>query len=98
VGLQFHDVEFRIYWATPSASYLYECWANFLYLDNSEREYFASTDLDMLIWQVQRVLLPADYRAELVFNHPIKFIASNVSVYTSGSHAGQDPDQRHGCR
>ena len=85
VGLQFHDVEFRIYWATPSASYLYECWANFLYLDNSEREYFASTDLDMLIWQVQRVLLPADYRAELVFNHPIKFIASNVSVYTSGS-------------
>jgi len=85
VGLQFHDIEFRIYWTSPSDSYQYEAWANYLYLDNSERDYFASTDLDMLIWQVQRVLLPADYRAELVFSHPIKFIASNVSPYSSGS-------------
>lgn len=90
VGLQFHDVEIRIYWlggnpvigpaSATHANYTFECWGNFLYLDGPEREYFAKSDMDMLITQVQRVVCPADYTAELVFSHPIKFIAANCAT------------------
>lgn len=84
IALQYHDVELRIYWAaTASTSYTYEAWADFMFLDDMEREYFAKSSLDMLIWQVQRVVCPADYTAEIVLNHPVKFICANVQSYTS---------------
>jgi hypothetical protein len=95
VGLQFHDVEIRIYWQpnnpTIGASsakigdYMFEAWGNFMFLDGSERDYFAKSDLDMLIWQVQRVIAPSDFTADLVFSHPIKYICANVQTYTSAT-------------
>jgi hypothetical protein len=39
----------------------------------------------MLIWQVQRVIIPADFTAELVFSHPVKYICANVQTYTDKS-------------
>jgi hypothetical protein len=105
VGLQFHDIEIRIYWlggsptigpsATTVSNYTFEAWANFMYLDGSEREYFAKSDMDILITQVQRVVCPADYTAELVFSHPVKFIASNCATAYS-SYAQQLKTQING--
>jgi len=37
----------------------------------------------MLITQVQRVPILNDYTQEIVFNHPVKFIASNVAAYSN---------------
>jgi hypothetical protein len=64
---------------------MFEAWASFIYLDSSERDYFAKSDLDMLIWQVQRVIIPADFTAELVFSHPVKYICANVQTYNNAS-------------
>lgn len=58
-------------------------WGNFMYLDPNEREYFAKNAFEMLITQVQRVpIAPNTNRQEVVFNHPVKFIASNVTTYS----------------
>jgi hypothetical protein len=67
---------------TPS-SLQFSCWANFLYLDVNERDYFAKNKFEMLINQVQRVPITNDYVQEIVFNHPVKFIASNVATYSN---------------
>jgi len=89
VGIPFHDVEMRIYWAsTMTNTYTYDIWADYMYLDGAERDYFTNTGsapLDILMWQVQRQLVGSDYVAELAFNQPVKFIAANVLPYTSGS-------------
>ena len=61
----------------------FSCWANFMYLDVNERDYFAKNKFDMLITQVQRVPITNDYVQEIVFNHPVKFIASNVAAYSN---------------
>ena len=76
VALQYHDVELRIRWGILPAGYVPECYANFVYLDNEEREMFSSRPRDMLITQVQRMPAPNATRADLNFNHPVKFIAS----------------------
>ena len=62
---------------------MFSAWADFIYLDVNEREYFAKTKLDMLITQVQRVPIATDYTQDIVFNHPVKFIASNVASYSN---------------
>ena len=61
----------------------FSCWANFIYLDVNERDHFAKNKFDMLITQVQRVPITNDYVQEIVFNHPVKFIASNVAAYSN---------------
>lgn len=61
----------------------FSAWANFLYLDVNERDYFAKNKFEMLITQVQRVPILNDYTQEIVFNHPVKFIASNVASYSN---------------
>jgi Major capsid protein N-terminus/Large eukaryotic DNA virus major capsid protein len=61
----------------------FSCWANFIYLDVNERDHFAKNKFDMLITQVQRVPITNDYVQEIVFNHPVKFIASNVASYSN---------------
>jgi hypothetical protein len=71
------------YEPTLPSALQFESWGNFVYLDATERDYFAKSKFDMLITQVQRIPIINDYRQELVFNHPIKFIASNVSSYTN---------------
>lgn len=78
VSLQYHDVELRITWATPG-NYRYECWCNFIYLDTIEREQFASSPQQHLIYQVQRAIAPevGSHSFEINFNHPIKFLAAS---------------------
>ena len=98
IAMQYHDVEVRITWSqnlnsnltiqgagssTPGSSLQYQAWARYIFLDKMEREFFASSQMDLLIQQVQRVLVPASDKADLVFSHPVKFIASNVLPYTS---------------
>jgi hypothetical protein len=81
VALQFHEVEIRITWkSTPTGSV--RSWANFIYLDKDEREFFATKSHDMIMYQVQRVLFAGNYMQEPVFNHPVKFIAFPCKPYT----------------
>ena len=88
VALQYHDVELRIHWASSLAigTDRIELFSNFVYLDTDEREDMIAKPRDMLITQVQKITAPNARVAELVFNHPIKFIASSdTSALTSAS-------------
>jgi hypothetical protein len=79
VALQYHDVELRITWDGtdfPDAPYTVECYANFISLDNDERQALAEKPLDMLIYQVQKAVPSSSRIQELNFNHPVKFLAS----------------------
>ena len=82
IALQYHDVELRIYWGSnldpdsAGSDVVPECYVNFIYLDTDEREMFTSRPRDMLITQVTRMPAPGTTRADLNFNHPVKFIAS----------------------
>ena len=91
VALQYHDVELRITWsanlgtsttataaAAGGANYAalqYTAWANYVYLDQAEREFFAKNSHDMLITQVQRVPIGTGAVQELALAHPVKFLA-----------------------
>jgi hypothetical protein len=97
VALQFHDVEMRITWSTNLAASTnfdaaanatnynklqYICWANFTYLDQTERDYFANTPQDLLITQVQRtIVLGSQTMQELALAQPVKFLAFSTASY-----------------
>ena len=95
VALQYHDVEIRITWAStlsnttvpalPSsvtyAALNYQCWCNFVYLDQAEREYFAQATHDLLITQVQRVPIGTNAVQELALAQPVKFLAFQCVQY-----------------
>jgi hypothetical protein len=97
VALQFHDVELRITWSTnlgaatnfdaaaSAANYnqlQYIAWANFTYLDQAERDYFANTPQDLLITQVQRtIVLGSQTMQELALAQPVKFLAFTSNSY-----------------
>jgi hypothetical protein len=76
VALQYHDVELRITWGASAASYTWDCFANFIYLDTAERSEMASKPMNMLIHQVQRAVASGSKVQELNFNHPVKYLAS----------------------
>jgi len=97
VALQYHDVELRITWAatltatafsgatslTPTTyqDLQYILWTNFIYLDQTERDYFSKTSQDMLITQVQRQFVPNTPVMELAFAHPVKYLAFQSNNY-----------------
>ena len=93
VALQYHDIELRITWsnlagtASPSTTAYtglqYIVWSNFIYLDQAERDYFAKTQQDMLITQVQRQFVPPSSTMELAFAHPIKYLAFQSNNYAN---------------
>ena len=98
VALQYHDVELRITWSASLGTSLaltglpataaystfqYEAWTNFVYLDQSEREYFANTPMDLLITQLTRIPISTTNMQELALAHPIKFIAFSSNNYTA---------------
>ena len=61
-----------------------DAYANYYYLDNEERGTFASRDIEMLIFQVQKNIPSNETIQELHFNHPVKYIASsNTSNYSA---------------
>ena len=57
------------------------CWANFVFLDDSERNYFAKTTQDLLITQVNRVAILTNPVQELALAHPVKFLAFPSTKY-----------------
>lgn len=74
---------------TPTYQQLqYVLWTNFIYLDAAEREYFAKTPMDMLIYQVQRVPLGITPVQELALAHPIKYLAFQSNNYNTIYSAG----------
>jgi hypothetical protein len=83
LALQYHDVELRIRWGSTAASYNWECYSNYYYLDNEERGNMASRSRDMLIYQVQKNIGSAEHIQSLNFNHPVKFIASSNNTGSS---------------
>ena len=86
VALQYHDVEMRIKWGASATTHRWEAYANYVYLDNDERNMVASKPHDILCFQVQRLLGSGSKVQELVFNHPVKLIASCPNVAgTDGS-------------
>jgi len=106
VALQYHDVEIRITWSTTLGSTLaltglpataayssfqYEAWTNFVYLDQAEREYFASTPMDLLITQMNRIPIATTNMQELALAHPIKFLAFSCNNYSAAYTSAQIP-------
>jgi hypothetical protein len=97
VALQYHDVELRITWSSnlggstagttaeaagPTyAGIQYTAWANFVYLDQAEREFFSKNAHDMLITQVQRIPIGTQPVQELALAHPVKFLAFQSNNY-----------------
>ena len=59
------------------------CWANFIYLDASERKFFAENSHDMLIHQVVRVPIGPNSTQELSLAQPIKFLAFQSQNYNT---------------
>jgi hypothetical protein len=88
VGMQFQTVQLNFYWTTSVNTTLqYDTWAKYIYLNGPERDHFTNVHgtIDMLVWQVQRQLINADYYTDLAFSNPVKFICSNVLPYVTGA-------------
>lgn len=88
VALQFHDVEIRITWSQSlnlAVGTQMQSWVNYVYLDQAERDWFATTKQDMLITQVQRTTQMAARVQEVALAQPIKFLAIVAPAYTGDS-------------
>ena len=77
--------------ATTYASLQYQCWSNFVYLDQGERDWFAKMPQDLLVTQVQRVVLGTNPIQELALAQPVKFLAfpsvNYAQIYANGAGA-----------
>lgn len=94
VALQYHDVEIRIYWSSGVvAGDSFECWSNFIYLDQAEREHFANSPRNMLIKQVQSVPASNEPAMDLTFNHPVAYIACDAANPLDGGNVLSDTVQ-----
>jgi len=71
------------------ASVQYQAWSNFIYLDQSERDWFAKEKHDLLITQVQRINMGTNPVQELALAQPVKFIAfpcvNYSQIYANGA-------------
>jgi hypothetical protein len=83
VALSYHDVEIRITWGVSAENFYWKAWANYVYLDTVERSIFSEKPMDMLIYQVQKNKPSNKKIQELVFNHPVKFLASSNTTPTN---------------
>jgi len=77
VALNYHNVEVRIYWGNEASNYNIEMFANYYYLDNEERGNIATRTHDLLITQVQKNIPSGETVQDLIFNHPVKYLASS---------------------
>jgi hypothetical protein len=77
-------VELRIHWGSQAANYNFEMYANYYYLDNEERGNIATRTHDLLITQVQKNLPSGETVQDLIFNHPVKYLASSDTT-TNGA-------------
>jgi hypothetical protein len=69
--------------AVTYAGLQFQAWSNFVYLDQSERDYFAKTSQDLLITQVTRVNILTNPVQEIALAQPIKFIAFPAANYSA---------------
>jgi len=69
--------------ALTYAGLQFQAWSNFVYLDQSERDYFAKTSQDLLITQVTRVNILTNPVQEIALAQPIKFIAFPAANYSA---------------
>ena len=67
----------------------FAAWSNFVYLDQSERDWFAKEKQDLLITQVQRIVMGTNPVQELALAQPVKFIAfpcvNYNQIYANGA-------------
>ena len=77
--------------ATTYAQLQFQCWTNFVYLDQTERDYFAKTTQDLLITQVNRVTVLNTPTQEIALAQPIKFLAFPAvnynAIYANGANS-----------
>jgi hypothetical protein len=75
--------------STTYSQLQFAAWSNFVYLDQSERDWFAKEKQDLLITQVQRVVMGTNPVQELALAQPVKFIAfpcvSYSQIYANGA-------------
>ena len=79
-------------YSNPQYSTLqFQCWSNFVYLDQMERDWFAKSTHDLLITQVQRAVIGSAPTQELALAQPVKFIAfpaaNYMQVYNNGTNS-----------
>ena len=79
VALQYYEVEIHINWGSKIENIsIPKFYANFIVLDNQERNYLAKSKLEFLITQVQRIpfqsTLKNNYLNLRTLNHPVKSI------------------------
>lgn len=79
-ALEYHDVELRIYWGPQVENYRWKLFANYIYVDGFEREFFKENEHDMLVYQVQKNIPSNDKVQELNFVGPVKFITSSNAI------------------
>jgi len=60
---------------------MFQCWSNFVYLDETERNFFAKGTQDLLITQVNRVTILSNPVQELALAQPVKFLAFPAANY-----------------
>ena len=77
IGLNFHDVELRIYWQEELDDFTYVVDACYILLDEQERNHIATSKIDMVIYQIQKNLPNFEKSQDLIFNHPVKWLASS---------------------
>jgi len=82
IALQYHNVEVKVRWGPSAGNYDVEAFSNYYYLDNEERGNIASRNRDMLITQVQKNIPSGEKTQELIFSHPVKYIASTDTSST----------------
>jgi len=89
VALQYHEVEIRIKCRTGGSSDLGaiapKAYASYIYLDTAEREFFANSEHELLITQVQyQPMNKDDTSVDLsYFNHPVKAVHVAASTQTN---------------
>ena len=69
--------------ATKYSDLMFQCWSNFVYLDETERSFFAKGTQDLLITQVNRVTILNNPVQELALAQPVKFLAFPSAHYPS---------------
>ena len=92
VAMQYHEVELRIKCRSNfTAGATPKVWANYVYLDTDERDYFVNNDHELLIEQVQSVLAEStDTEFDLsYFNHPVKAVHLVSGKATNSSWASE---------
>jgi hypothetical protein len=79
VALQYHDVQLRITWGSSSSNYVYQVWANYIYLDQDERNYVTEKSTsDILMYQHQSTPASNSLMTILPFNNPVSFLFSGL--------------------